>query len=87
NAPVPDPLVWLTWVGAHTTTLRLATGVMILPLRNPVVLAIVGEVVDPLPPRPSGLTVVSLIAQFGEERALADPVGCVVELALEHVEH
>ncbi|MFM8862343.1 MAG: LLM class F420-dependent oxidoreductase [Acidimicrobiia bacterium] len=39
NAPVPDPLVWLTWVGAHTTTLRLATGVMILPLRNPVVLA------------------------------------------------
>jgi glycerate kinase len=50
-------------------------------------LAIVGEVVDPLPPLPSGLTVVSLIAQFGEERALADPVGCVVELALEHVEH
>jgi len=39
TAPVPDPLVWLTWVGAHTTTLRLATGVMILPLRNPVVLA------------------------------------------------
>ena len=39
TAPVPDPLVWLTWVGAHTTTLKLATGVMILPLRNPVVLA------------------------------------------------
>lgn len=39
DAPVPDPLVWLTWVGAHTTTLRLGTGVMILPLRNPVVLA------------------------------------------------
>lgn len=39
DAPVPDPLVWLTWVGAHTTTLKLGTGVMILPLRNPVVFA------------------------------------------------
>ena len=39
DAPVPDPLVWLTWVGAHTTTLRLATGILILPQRNPVVLA------------------------------------------------
>ncbi|MGZ4678169.1 MAG: LLM class F420-dependent oxidoreductase [Acidimicrobiia bacterium] len=37
--PIPDPLVWLTWVGAHTTTLRLATGILILPQRNPVVLA------------------------------------------------
>ncbi len=39
TAPIPDPLVWLTWVGAHTTTLRLATGILILPQRNPVVLA------------------------------------------------
>ena len=39
QSPIPDPLVWLTWVGAHTTTLRLATGVLILPQRNPVVLA------------------------------------------------
>jgi probable F420-dependent oxidoreductase len=39
DAPIPDPLVWLTWVGAHTTTLRLATGILILPQRNPVVLA------------------------------------------------
>ena len=39
QSPIPDPLVWLTWVGAHTTTLGLATGVMILPQRNPVVLA------------------------------------------------
>jgi probable F420-dependent oxidoreductase len=37
--PIPDPLIWLTWVGAHTTTLRLATGILILPQRNPVVLA------------------------------------------------
>src|SRR3954471_19039208 len=39
ESPIPDPLVWLTWVGAHTTTLRLATGILILPQRNPVVLA------------------------------------------------
>lgn len=39
TAPIPDPLTWLTWVGAHTRTIKLATGVMILPLRNPVVLA------------------------------------------------
>jgi probable F420-dependent oxidoreductase len=38
-APIPDPLVWLTWVGAHTTTLKLGTGVMILPQRNPGILA------------------------------------------------
>lgn len=37
--PIPDPLIWLTWVGAHTTTLRLATGILILPQRSPVVLA------------------------------------------------
>jgi probable F420-dependent oxidoreductase, Rv2161c family len=39
DAPMPDPLMWLTWVGAHTTRLRLATGILILPQRNPVVLA------------------------------------------------
>jgi probable F420-dependent oxidoreductase len=39
HSPIPDPLVWLTWVAAHTTTLRLATGILILPQRNPVVLA------------------------------------------------
>jgi probable F420-dependent oxidoreductase len=36
---IPDPLVWLTWVAAHTTTITLATGILILPQRNPVVLA------------------------------------------------
>jgi len=39
KAPVPDPLAWLTWVGAHTTTLKLATGILILPQRNPGILA------------------------------------------------
>jgi probable F420-dependent oxidoreductase len=39
TADIPDPLVWLTYVAAATTRLRVATGVMILPQRNPVVLA------------------------------------------------
>lgn len=39
EAPIPDPLIWLTWVGAATTTLKLATGIVILPQRNPAVLA------------------------------------------------
>ncbi len=39
DTDLTDPLTWLTWVGAHTSTLRLATGILILPERNPVVLA------------------------------------------------
>ena len=39
GAPIPDPLVWLTWIAAHTSTLKIATGVLILPQRNPLVLA------------------------------------------------
>ena len=39
DSPIPDPLTWLTWVGAHSRSLVLGTGVIILPLRNPVVLA------------------------------------------------
>ncbi|OFW65515.1 MAG: hypothetical protein A2Z12_02850 [Actinobacteria bacterium RBG_16_68_21] len=35
----PDPIVWLSYLAAVTSTLRLATGVLILPLRNPVALA------------------------------------------------
>jgi len=37
--PALDPLVALAWAAAHTSTLRLATGIVILPQRNPVVLA------------------------------------------------
>ncbi|MCU1415421.1 MAG: putative oxidoreductase [Microbacteriaceae bacterium] len=36
---VPDPITWLSYVAAATSTVKLATGVLILPLRNPVVLA------------------------------------------------
>ena len=36
---LPDPLVWLAYVAAVTDKLRLATGIVILPQRNPVILA------------------------------------------------
>jgi len=36
---IPDPLVWLAFAAAATSRIRLATGVLILPQRNPVVLA------------------------------------------------
>ncbi len=36
---MPDPLVWLAYVAAHTSTIALGTGILILPQRNPVVLA------------------------------------------------
>jgi probable F420-dependent oxidoreductase len=35
----PDPLVWLSFVAACTTTIKLATGILIVPQRNPGVLA------------------------------------------------
>jgi probable F420-dependent oxidoreductase len=37
--PALDSLLALTWAAAHTTTIRLATGIVILPQRNPAVLA------------------------------------------------
>ena len=37
--PALDPLLGLCWAAAATTTIRLATGIVILPQRNPVVLA------------------------------------------------
>ncbi len=39
DAPIPDPLIWLTWVAAQTTRIRLATGILILPQRNPAITA------------------------------------------------
>jgi probable F420-dependent oxidoreductase len=37
--PALDPLLALAWAASCTSTLRLATGIIILPQRNPVVLA------------------------------------------------
>jgi len=39
STPIPDPLIWLAYVASVTTSIRLATGILILPQRNPVVLA------------------------------------------------
>jgi len=39
DTPVPDPLIWLAFVAAVAPTLRLGTCILILPQRNPVVLA------------------------------------------------
>jgi probable F420-dependent oxidoreductase len=39
STPLHDPLVTLAYLAARTTRVRLGTGVLILPLRNPVVLA------------------------------------------------
>ncbi len=39
DSPIPDPLIWLAHVAAVTSRIRVATGILILPQRNPVVLA------------------------------------------------
>jgi probable F420-dependent oxidoreductase len=39
TTPMLDPAVALAFVAAHTRTLRLGTGIIILPQRNPLVLA------------------------------------------------
>ena len=39
QTPFLDPAVALAYVAAHTTRLKIATGIVILPQRNPVVLA------------------------------------------------
>ncbi|MFP6682630.1 MAG: LLM class F420-dependent oxidoreductase [Gammaproteobacteria bacterium] len=36
---LPDPLIWLAYVASATTTIKLATGIIILPQHNPVVVA------------------------------------------------
>ena len=39
DSDIPDPLIWLTYVAASTSTIRLGTGILILPQRNPIVVA------------------------------------------------
>jgi probable F420-dependent oxidoreductase len=39
NSPIPDPLIWLSYVAAATSTIRLATGILILPQRHPIYVA------------------------------------------------
>ncbi len=39
TSDMPDPLIWLSFVAAVTSKIKLGTGILILPQRNPVVLA------------------------------------------------
>ena len=39
DTPVPDPLIWLAFAAAAAPTLRLGTCILIVPQRNPLVLA------------------------------------------------
>ena len=39
DIPLPDPLIWMAYVSAATKRIKLATGIMILPQHNPVVVA------------------------------------------------
>ncbi len=39
DAPIPDPLIWLSYVASATGSLLLGTGILILPQRNPLILA------------------------------------------------
>ena len=39
DTPIPDPLVWLSFAAAAAPTLRLGTCILIVPQRNPLVLA------------------------------------------------
>ena len=39
DAPIPDPLIWLSYLAGVTSTINLATGILIVPQRNPVILA------------------------------------------------
>lgn len=36
---LPDPLIWLAYVAAVTTRIKLATGILIVPQRNPAITA------------------------------------------------
>lgn len=37
--PLPDPLIWMAYVAAATSRIKLATGILILPQHNPVIAA------------------------------------------------
>jgi probable F420-dependent oxidoreductase len=39
DVALPDPLIWMAYVAAATKTIKLGTGIVILPQHNPVVLA------------------------------------------------
>ncbi|HQR28335.1 MAG TPA: hypothetical protein PLP61_14935, partial [Nocardioides sp.] len=48
-------------------------------------LAVVGEVVEPLPVLPDGLTVVSLTERFGADASLARPGRLAADVVADHL--
>lgn len=48
TAPIPDPLAWISFMAGLTSNVRLCTGILILPQRNPVVLAKEAATIDVL---------------------------------------
>src|SRR5258706_10266153 len=46
--PIPDPLTWLAYAAAVTKTIKLATGILILPQRHPLYVAKEGATLDVL---------------------------------------
>jgi len=44
--PIPDPLIWLAYVGSCTRSIKLGTAILILPQRNPVVTAKAAATLD-----------------------------------------
>jgi len=39
DVAIPDPLIWLSYVAAQTRSIKLATGVLVLPQQHPLVVA------------------------------------------------
>jgi len=39
DIPLPDPLIWMAYIAAATKTIKLATGILILPQHQPVLAA------------------------------------------------
>ncbi len=61
---LPDPLIWMAYVAAATERVRLATGILILPQRNP---AIVAKEVATLHLMSGGRTILGVGAGWLEE--------------------
>jgi probable F420-dependent oxidoreductase len=48
DMPLPDPLIWLAYLAARTTELKLATGILIVPQRDPAITAKEAATLDQL---------------------------------------
>jgi len=68
DAAIPDPLVWNTFVAAVTQRLVLGTAMIILPQRNPVVLAKIAASLDVLS---GGRTILGVGLGWMREEAIA----------------